>query len=503
MTIRTRLMLVTILAIAMTMAVWGWVQLQALGGLLTEQQARRLEELADTVSTYYEHFPTRRGLSVLDATLKDHVQDDPRLARIDLLTLEKGAVIFVAGAGRIAYDWPENAIAAAIETMKPQYLSIPTESGPALALLYPDVSEKDKSIHVVGMISFSQTRTEILGRARVLLLYSSVGLLAAIFFVLFISYDRLIGRSLRTIARTIDEFQEGNYQRRIDLKRPDELGHLAAHFNVMAAEIERVLARNRELAQHLENRVQEETIKVVGLQNQVNQLQRLTAMGHLTATLAHDLGTPLHSIAGLASLLLERGGWPPDVSRKLELIVQQTQRLHAVIQNIRRVTRPPDPHFEATTVEELLNETLPLVEPLIQKAGIALTVQAPEGLPPVHVDRHRIQTALMNLIQNAADALAPRGNGAIVVSAALDAPNGRIAISIDDNGPGIPPELLARIYEPFFSTHAEERLRGLGLVIVQDIMKILDGALEIASRPGGGTTASLFLPVRDQGGMTS
>jgi len=498
MNIRTRLMLVTVLAIAMTMAAWGWVQLQVFDNLLTEQQAQRLEELAETVSTYYEHFPTRRGLSILDATLKDHVQTDPRLARIDLLTVEKGVVEFVAGAGRIAYDWPENTIAGAIETMKPQYLSINTEGGPALALLYPDVSEKDRSIHFVGMISFSQTRTEILDRARVMLLYSSVGLLSVIFVVLLVSYDRLIGRSLRTIIKTIDEFQEGNYRHRIDLKRPDELGHLATHFNDMATEIEQVLARNRELTQHLENRVQEETIKVVELQNQVNQLQRLTAMGHLTATLAHDLGTPLHSIAGLARLLLERGGWPPDVSCKLELIVQQTQRLHAVIQNIRRVTRPPEPHFEATTVEELLNETLPLVEPLIQKANIALKVEAPEGLPPLHVDRYRIQTALMNLIQNATEALTARENGAITVIASLDAPNRRIAISIGDNGPGIPPELLARIYEPFFSTHVEERLRGLGLAIVQDIMKIHSGALEISSSPGVGTTASLYLPVYDQ-----
>ena len=208
MTIRTRLMLVTVLAIAMTMAVWGWVQLQVFDNLLTEQQAQRLGELADTVSTYYEYFPTRRGLSALDATLKDHVQTDPRLARIDLLTIEKSAVEFVAGAGRIAYDWPENTIAAAIETMKPQYLSINTEGGPALALLYPDVSEKDRSIHFVGMISFSQTRTEILGRAWVLLLYSSIGLLSVIFIVLLVSYDRLIGRSLRTIIKTIDEFQE-------------------------------------------------------------------------------------------------------------------------------------------------------------------------------------------------------------------------------------------------------------------------------------------------------
>lgn len=498
MTIRTRLMLVTVLAIAVTMAVWGWVQIQVYDNLLVEQQARRLDELADTISTYYEFFPTRRGLSALDMTLKDHVQTDQRLARIDLFTIEKGNIEFVAGAGRIAYDWPESTIAAAIETMKPRYLSINTEAGPALGLLFPDVSERDKSIHVVGIISFSQARTEILGRAKILLLYSSVVLLLIIFLVLFTSYDWLIGRSLRTITKTIDEFQEGKYEHRIHLKRNDELGHLATHFNEMAGEIEQVLAHNLELTEHLENRVQEETLKVVQLQNQVNQLQQLTAMGYLTATLAHDMGTPLHSIAGLARLLLERENWPADVNRKLELIVQQTQRLHTVIQNIRRVTRPPEPHFEAITVEDLLNETLPLVEPMIQHMNIAIEVQAPPDLPFLHVDRYRIQTALLNLIQNSTEALAGRDEGVITVVADLDEAHKSIAISIVDNGPGIPPELMTRICEPFFSTHTEEGLRGLGLAIVQDIVKIHSGHMEIKGKSGEGTTVSLYLPVYEQ-----
>ena len=148
----------------------------------------------------------------------------------------------------------------------------------------------------------------------------------------------------------------------------------------MAQEIEQVLARNQELTRSLEDRVREATRRVVELQKQVNQLQQLTAMGYLTATLAHDLGTPLHSIAGLASLLQERGDWPPDVARKLELIVQQTQRLNTVIQNVRRATRPPEPHFETVMVPELLNETLSLVEPLMRKAGIELQVDFDEQI---------------------------------------------------------------------------------------------------------------------------
>jgi signal transduction histidine kinase len=322
---------------------------------------------------------------------------------------------------------------------------------------------------------------------------SSTGLLLVILMILAISYGWLIARPLNVILHTIDEFQAGNYVRRIPFRRRDEWGQLAAHFNEMADEVEQVLEKNLELNRHLEERVQEETLRAVQLQKQVNQLQQLTALGYLTATLAHDLGTPLHSIAGMARLLLERGEWPPDVRRKIELIVQQTERLNTVIQNVRRATRPPEPHFETLSVQDLFNETLPLVEPLMQKSGIVLHVLEEPCIPEIYADRYRLQTALFNLLQNAAEAM-PAG-GEVTVSTFFDTQENVVAISVRDNGPGIPEELMSRICEPFFSTHTEEGMRGLGLAIVQDIMKIHSGRIDIRSRPGEGTKITLYFPV--------
>jgi signal transduction histidine kinase len=326
-----------------------------------------------------------------------------------------------------------------------------------------------------------------------LLIISTGGLLLAILLILLISYGWLIARPLGVIIHTIDEFQAGKYVKRIPMKRMDEWGQLAAHFNEMADEIEQVLARNQELNRRLEERVQEATLKVVQLQKQVNQLQQLTALGYLTATLAHDLGTPLHSIAGLAKLLLERGEWPSDAGRMLELIVQQTERLNTVIQNVRRATRPPEPHFEALSVHDLFNETVPLIEPLMQQSGVELTVKEEFNIPALYVDRYRLQTALFNLVQNAAEAM-PEG-GEIVVSAFAEQDHHTVAISIKDNGPGIPAELMEKVCEPFFSTHTDEGLRGLGLAIVQDIMKIHSGRIDIKSQPGEGTEIILYFPV--------
>jgi two-component system, NtrC family, sensor kinase len=184
------------------------------------------------------------------------------------------------------------------------------------------------------------------------------------------------------------------------------------------------------------------------------------------------------------------------VKRKLELIVQQTQRLNMAIQNIRRVTRPPEPHFETVPVDELMNETLPLVEPLLQKAGIQLSVSMDESIPPLYADRYRVQTALLNLIQNATEAMEHFGQQ-ITVAVSKDLSRQAIAINVRDDGPGIAADLLGKICEPFFSTHGDEGLRGLGLAIVRDIMKVHSGDVEIKSQPGEGTEIVLYFPIYD------
>jgi signal transduction histidine kinase len=497
MTVRTRLMIVTIFGLAVTMAVWGWIQLRALDNILTKQQVKRLDDVAETVGTYYQHFPTRRGLSALDRALKEQVQMDIRLARIDIFSVVNGDIEYIAGANRVHYNWSETLVGSVAEELRTRYIKLNTEGGPALGLLYPAIlSGKDKKNRVViGAIAFSQSHAEILTRAQRLLMVSSGGLLFVILLVLFISYGWIIGHPLRSIISAIDEFQTGKYDRRIRLARRDEWGQMADHFNSMADKIEQVLARDQELNLSLEERVQEATHNVVQLQKEVNQLQQLTALGYLTATLAHDLGTPLHSIAGMARLLLESDEWPPDVGRKLELIVQQTQRLDTVIQNVRRATRLPEPHFETISISELLNETLPLVEPLIQKSGIQLSVDVEADTPLLYVDRYRFQIAMLNLIENSVETLSQEGE--ITVSASA-LPSGRfIAISVQDNGPGIPSELIEKVREPFFSTHTDEGMRGLGLAIVEGIAKVHGGRLEIKSHPDKGTEVILYFPVVD------
>jgi signal transduction histidine kinase len=495
LTVRVRLVALTVAGLAVTMAIWGIIHLNALDRILVDQQVKRLEGVAETVSTFYQHFPTRQGIATLDSTLKDHIQSDVRLARIDIFDMRRNHVNYVAGASRVQYEWPDNIVAEVSAKGKSRYFKLNTEAGPSLGLLYFVSGETKDSRIVVGIIAFSRTNAAIMNSARQLLFFSSAGLLLAILLLLGLSYGWMIGRPLRMIIETIDEFQKGRYIERIPIVREDEWGQLADHFNQMANEIQHVMARNLDLTSHLAQRVREETLNVVHLQKQVDDLKQLTALGHLTANLAHDLGTPLHSIAGLARLMLEREGWPPDIAHKLNLIVEQTQRLDNVIQNVRRATRLPEPHFELMTVPKILGETLPLVEPLIQKKHLIMDVHIEHSTASLYVDRYRIQTALLNIIQNSIDAL-PEG-GTITISAEDERVEKTILIAIADNGPGIAADFLKKVCEPFFSSHQDEGMRGLGLAIVRDIVKAHGGRMDMQSTPGCGTTVILYLRMAD------
>jgi signal transduction histidine kinase len=492
LTVRVKLVALTVLGLAVTMAAWGLIQLTALENILVDQQVKRLEGVADTVSTFYLHFPTRQGLAALDSALKDHIQSDVRLARIDIFDARRNAVNYVAGASRIQYEWPDALVAQVGRKGKSRYVQLDTDGGPSLGLLYPvsEDSAKDSRV-IVGIIAFSRSNKEIMVRANRLLIVSSAGLLLVILMLMLASYGFMIGRPLHAIIGSIDAFQKGKYVERIPIHRNDEWGQLADHFNQMAEAIQQVMAHNLDLTRHLEDRVREETLKVVQLQKQVDDLKQLTALGHLTANLAHDLGTPLHSIAGLAKLMLEREGWPPDVSHKLHLIVLQTERLDRVIQNVRKATRLPEPHFESMTIQQILSETLPLVEPLTQNGRVSLQVKTENSRAHLYADRYRIQTALFNIIQNSIEAM-PDG-GKITLSAQDDVEQKMIHISIEDTGQGISAEELKKVCEPFFSSHKDEGLRGLGLAIVRDIVKAHGGHLDIQSTPGRGTTVMLSL----------
>jgi len=312
----------------------------------------------------------------------------------------------------------------------------------------------------------------------------------------------VVTRPLRRFLDAVERTQGGDAQVTVAVKGGDELAVLADHFNAMMARIGRfndeLKARVTEATAELDHRYQEvqrlnETL--FRLQRDLSHAERLALAGRMMAEVAHEVGTPLHSVAGHLELLrkdLPAATMAGDVGWRLQIIETQLHRVSEIIARLLAVTRRDAGAPAPVDVEHLVAETAELVRPPLAAAGLALDLAVEPDLPAIQGFAPQIQQVLLNLLTNAIDASPPGGRIAVTVRTR---PSGReVEIAIRDAGPGIPPEQRQRIFEPFFSTKPPGQGTGLGLFIATKIVQDHRGRLEVDSAVGQGTAFRLVLP---------
>jgi two-component system NtrC family sensor kinase len=230
------------------------------------------------------------------------------------------------------------------------------------------------------------------------------------------------------------------------------------------------------------------------LQEQLIQSEKMSAIGQLIAGVAHDLNNPLASVVGFSDFLAEAGEIPPSLQEPLQVIRQEAERAATIVKNLLSFARSQEGERVRQPVKPLLESTLGLLRNQLMAHKVEATLEVEPGLPEVEVNANQIKQVFVNLINNAAQAIAS------------DAPSGRIwiaakrvrdglAVSVTDSGPGISDELAARVFEPFFTTKPEGQGTGLGLSICQGIMKEHGGRITLETRPGAGATFTVELPL--------
>jgi C4-dicarboxylate-specific signal transduction histidine kinase len=239
------------------------------------------------------------------------------------------------------------------------------------------------------------------------------------------------------------------------------------------------------------------------LQLEMGRVERLATLGRMTGAIAHELGTPLNSVLGYTQLL-GRENLPEQARRRLAIIETQIHRMGDIIQHYLSYSRGSAPKVEID-VNDLVQETLLLLQPIFQGHGIEVTTALAKSLPPLFGDRVSLQRVLINLFDNAVDAM--KGAGQLKISTlASPSPAGKgagIIVEITDNGAGISPEILPKIFDLFVTTKPPGKGTGLGLVICQEIVKAHGGTIKISTQVGQGTTVQIFLPTNTQSGESS
>ena len=229
------------------------------------------------------------------------------------------------------------------------------------------------------------------------------------------------------------------------------------------------------------------------LEQQIIQSERLAAMGQMIGGFAHELNNPLTSILGVAELLQE--GEKDEPRRKhLVMLQQQARRAADIVQNLMYFSRPPAPGRGPINLNELVQRTLHLHAYSLRKNNITVDFLPESSLPTVTGDSHQLMQVFLNLILNAEQAMREtRDRGTLRIR--LEQGSKVVAVTFQDDGPGIAAEVLPNIFDPFYTTKRPGRGTGLGLSICKAILREHGGEVEASSGPGGGAVFKVTLPV--------
>jgi signal transduction histidine kinase len=272
-------------------------------------------------------------------------------------------------------------------------------------------------------------------------------------------------RRLRDAARRV---AAGEYGHRIEETGPAEVVELAREFNSMGRAVEE---RERELVRS----------------------ERLAAIGKMAAMITHEVRNPLSSI-GLNTELLqdELDGSSEEAKKLLRAIQREVDRLTAITEEYLAFARLPKPKLQPEAINPMVGALASFVREDLAAKQVELVVELGDSDPIALVDAAQIRQCLINLVRNATEALAGKAGGTVILRTRRV--GDRVLIDVEDNGAGIPADVLPRVFDPFFST--KEGGSGLGLALTQQIVKDHGGDLAVHSTVGRGTTFTLGVPAK-------
>jgi signal transduction histidine kinase len=245
--------------------------------------------------------------------------------------------------------------------------------------------------------------------------------------------------------------------------------------------------------------------RVEQLEERERLRDRLAALGEMAAAIAHEVKNPLAGIEVMAGILKRQLTESPDAQNILADIIKEAKMANVIVQEVLAFVRPLRLQVEDVSLGDVVRDAVTMAESHWQKGKIEIRVEVPESLRPIQGDPHQLRQIFTNFVTNAFEAM--NGAGTIEITAvAIDGeeesttaeqtPGPMVMITITDTGPGIPPEVMDRIFSPFFTTKPQGS--GLGLAIVRKIVDAHDGRIDVGQRPGGGTVFRVTLPVRSQ-----
>jgi two-component system NtrC family sensor kinase len=301
---------------------------------------------------------------------------------------------------------------------------------------------------------------------------------------------RRFTRPLGELAQAARRFGDGQ---RVPLTHLRADGEVA----VLADAFQRMFASLQGYHDTLEQRVEERSRQLAASQAQLLRAAKLASIGELAGGVAHELNNPAAVILMRAERLRQERGLSTEGDEDLDAIRRQVERISRIVTALLAFSRQAATCLQPTDANEALRRVTLLVEETLRSRGVRLQWELAERLPPVQADGSRLEQVLLNLINNAVDAM-PDG-GVIQLTTRAEPTSGpavAVVIEVADTGTGIAAEHLPRIFDPFFTTKRVGQGTGLGLSLSYGIMQEHGGEITVDSLPGQGTRFGLRFPLR-------
>ena len=311
---------------------------------------------------------------------------------------------------------------------------------------------------------------------------------------------RMIDLPLRQLQAGTRKLREGELGYQIHLRAHDQMGDLADSFNSMSLQLRAANEQLKAWAHTLEKRVDQKTRELLRAHDEMLHVETMATVGRMAAVVAHEINNPLSGILTYSKLLKkwidndQVGEEKRDEALQcLNLISSESRRCGDLVKNLLSFSRHTPINIESTDINKIIQQCCMLLRHNFEIASVQLHQQLNEALPKLQCDGSQIEQVLLAVMVNAADAMPNGGN--IWLETRLSQEGKQVAIFVRDDGSGIPPDILPRIFEPFVTTKDNAHGTGLGLAVSRSIVERHSGTISIESQLGKGTTVTITLPI--------
>ncbi|WP_224984743.1 sensor histidine kinase [Geomonas agri] len=327
-------------------------------------------------------------------------------------------------------------------------------------------------------------------RGRVLLLTLLLITLTSLSLTYFT--QKLVNRPVRELLEHTQMLSRGELDGLVNSFAHDELGELADSFNAMTVNLKKAREDLERWGRDLELIVQQRTQEITRMQAQLIRSEKLASLGELVAGIAHEINNPLTGILVFASLIQSNPKLDPVLKNDIETVLRETKRCAGIVKGLLEFARCAPPQKSPCSLNDISDAALELVRHQILFQDVTITRNYSGRIPSLLLDPNQIEQVLVNMLVNAGHAL--RGEGMVMVVTGVDPVQGQAFVKISDNGCGIPEANLDRIFDPFFTTKSNKGT-GLGLSVSYGIIQEHGGRIEVQSQEGTGTTFTILFPM--------